>query len=58
MVNSYRVKYAIALIKEEPQIKMVEVAYRSGFASATSMNKAFASQGMAVPSQHRNIVTD
>lgn len=58
MVNSYRVKYAIALIKEEPQIKMVEVAYRSGFASATSMNKAFASQGMAVPSQHRNIATD
>jgi transcriptional regulator GlxA family with amidase domain len=52
------VKYAIALIKEEPQIKMVEVAYRSGFASATSMNKAFASQRMAVPSQHRNIVTD
>jgi AraC-like DNA-binding protein len=58
MVNSYRVKYAIALIKEESQIKMVEVAYRSGFASATSMNKAFASQGMAVPSQHRNIVAD
>lgn len=54
MVNSYRVKYAVRLIQEEPEIKMVEVAYRSGFASATSMNKAFVSQGMPVPSQHRN----
>ena len=55
MVNTYRVKYAIALIKNEPEIKMVEVACRSGFASATSMNKAFASQGLPVPSQHRRI---
>jgi transcriptional regulator GlxA family with amidase domain len=55
MVNTYRVKYAIALIKDEPEIKMVEVACRSGFASATSMNKAFASQGLPVPSQHRRI---
>lgn len=54
MVSSYRVKYAVRLIKEEPNIKMVEVAYRSGFASATSMNKAFASQGLPAPSQHRN----
>lgn len=53
MVSSYRVKYAIRLIQEEPQIKMVEVAYRSGFASATSMNKAFVSQGQPVPSRHR-----
>ena len=53
MVSSYRVKYAVNLIKEEPQIKMVEVAYRSGFASATSMNKAFVSQGLPAPSRHR-----
>ena len=58
MVNSYRVKYAIALIKEEPQAKMVDIAYRSGFASATSMNKAFASQGLPVPSQHRVTSSD
>ena len=55
MVNTYRVKYAIALIKNEPEIKMVEVACRSGFASATSMNKAFASQGLPVPSRHRRM---
>ena len=58
MVNSYRVKYAIALIKEESQAKMVDIAYRSGFASATSMNKAFASQGLPVPSQHRVTSSD
>ena len=56
MVSHYRVKYAINIIKQEPDVKMVEVAYRSGFSSATSMNKAFASQGMPVPSRHRNAI--
>lgn len=54
MVNSYRVKYAIELIKNEPQAKMVDIADRSGFASAASMNKAFTQQGLPTPSKHRN----
>lgn len=53
MVSSYRVKYALRLIKEEPEAKMVDIAFRSGFASATSMNKAFTAQGLPAPSQHR-----
>lgn len=54
MVNSYRVKYAIELIKNEPQAKMVDIADRSGFASAASMNKAFTQQGLPTPSKHRS----
>ncbi|MBR2607304.1 MAG: AraC family transcriptional regulator [Bacteroidaceae bacterium] len=54
MVNSYRVKYAINLIKEEPESKMLDIAYRSGFASPASMNKAFMQQGLPTPSQHRS----
>ncbi len=53
MVNCYRVKYAIRLIKQEPESKMLDIAYRSGFASPASMNKAFVQQGMPAPSQHR-----
>ena len=53
MVSFYRVKYAVDLIKEDPQLKMADVACRSGFASATSMNKAFASQGLQAPTFHR-----
>ena len=54
MVNCYRVKYAIGIIKSEPDAKMLDVALRSGFASAASMNKAFTQQGYSSPSQHRD----
>ena len=53
MVNNYRVRYAIGLIKNEPSSKMLDIALRSGFASAASMNKAFTQQGFPSPSQHR-----
>lgn len=53
MVNSYRVKYAIRLIKKEPNSKMLDIASRSGFVSPASMNKAFVQQGVPAPSQHR-----
>jgi transcriptional regulator GlxA family with amidase domain len=53
MVNSYRVKYAINLIKTEPEAKMIDIAFRSGFASAVSMNKAFTQQGLSTPSKYR-----
>lgn len=55
MVNSFRVKDAIQLIKNEPNSKMLDIAYRCGFSSAASMNKAFTQQGLPTPSQHRTI---
>lgn len=53
MVNNFRVKHAIKLIQEEPDSKMLDIAYRCGFSSAASMNKAFTQQGLPNPSQHR-----
>lgn len=53
MVNTYRVKHAINLIKTEPHAKMIDIAFRSGFTSAVSMNKAFTQQGLPTPSKHR-----
>lgn len=55
MVNSYRVKHAVALIKQNPDIKMVDVAYQCGFSSAASMNKAFTQQGLSTPSRYKGI---
>lgn len=57
MVNCYRVKYAIDIIKNESGAKMLDVALRSGFASAASMNKAFTQQGYNTPSQYRDVAS-
>ena len=57
MVNNYRVRYAIDVIKSEPSAKMLDVALRSGFASAASMNKAFTQQGFSSPSQYREVIS-
>ena len=57
MVNNYRVRYAIDVIKSEPSAKMLDVALRSGFASAASMNKAFTQQGFSSPSQYREVTS-
>lgn len=57
MVNNYRVRYAIDVIKSDPSAKMLDVALRSGFASAASMNKAFTQQGFSSPSQYREVTS-
>jgi AraC-like DNA-binding protein len=53
IVNSYRITHAINLIETEPEAKMIDIAIRSGFASAASMNKAFTQQGQPSPSKFR-----
>ena len=50
-------RYAIDVIKSEPSAKMLDVALRSGFASAASMNKAFTQQGFSSPSQYREVTS-
>ena len=42
-------------IKQNPDIKMVDVAYQCGFSSAASMNKAFTQQGLSTPSRYKGI---
>ena len=40
-VNYYRVKYSIEKMKREPDIKIIELAFGSGFHSAVTYNMAF-----------------
>lgn len=40
-VNAYRIDYAIALNEREPDLKVCDLAYRSGFNSATAFSIAF-----------------
>ena len=40
-VNAYRIDYAIALNKREPDLKVSDLAYRSGFNSPTAFSIAF-----------------
>ena len=45
MISQHRVRHAIALISQYPNRRLAEVAAECGFASPTSMNRAFAAQG-------------
>lgn len=40
-VNYYRVTHAVALFREDPQLKVIELTSRSGFNSTTSFSAAF-----------------
>ena len=51
LVNYYRVKYAIELIKKDPGLRMVEVAQMSGFHTVVSFNMAFKLNEHTTPSE-------
>ena len=53
MICQHRVRYAIALIHQQPDCRMSDIADRCGFSSPASMAKAFQSQGKAAPSSFR-----
>lgn len=40
-VNSYRIQYAVSLMKEDHRLKVLELSYMSGFHSVASFNMAF-----------------
>lgn len=54
MVNQHRVRLAISLIRQHPDRLMRDIAEECGFASPSSMTKAFASQGKEAPSSFRH----
>lgn len=41
VLNKFRVEHAMALFENDPSLRVNELAYRSGFNSATSFNIAF-----------------
>lgn len=53
MICQHRVRYAISLIHQHPDERLQEIAFKCGFSSPTSMNRAFKSQGKEAPSSYR-----
>ena len=53
MINMHRVRHAIALIHQNPDEKLQNIALNCGFSSSASMAKAFQSQGKPSPSTFR-----
>ena len=52
LVNYYRVKYAVALMKKDPDLKMSEIAEMSGFHTTVSFNMAFKLNEHTTPSEY------
>lgn len=56
MINMHRVRHAIALIHQNPDEKLLNIAMQCGFTSSASMAKAFQSQGKPSPSTFKKKV--
>ena len=52
LVNYYRVKYAVELIKKDANLKMSEIAEMSGFHTTVSFNMAFKLNEHTTPSEY------
>lgn len=55
MICQHRVRHAISLIRQHPDLRLFDIAHDCGFSSPSSMTKAFASQGKQSPSFYRRI---
>lgn len=53
MINQHRVRHAIALIHQQPDALLADIADQCGFSSQASMSKAFKAQGKDTPSSYR-----
>lgn len=53
MINRYRIKQAIEMIKANPEMKMMTVAFECGFSSPAAMTKAFKQQGFPSPTTYK-----
>ena len=53
MICQHRVRYAISLIHQNPNEKLLSIADQCGFSSPASMTKAFKSQGKETPSAYK-----
>ena len=54
MISQHRVRHAIALIAQHPDLRLQDIADRCGFSSPSSMTKAFKAQGKEPPSSFRH----
>ena len=52
LVNFYRVKYALALLKKDPSLKMIELSQMCGFHTIVSFNMAFKLNERITPGEY------
>ncbi|MBO6169142.1 MAG: AraC family transcriptional regulator [Bacteroidales bacterium] len=52
LVNHYRIKYAVALLKKDPGLKMNELSQMCGFHTVVSFNMAFKLNERMTPSEY------
>ena len=52
LINFYRVKYALVLMKKDPGLKMIELSQMCGFHTIVSFNMAFKLNERITPSQY------
>jgi AraC-like DNA-binding protein len=56
-INKYRTEHAQKLLKDEPNKKVLEVAYECGFNSKTTFNSAFKKFTGQTPSEFKKNLT-
>ena len=54
LINGYRIRDALALMKEHPEMPLAEVADHCGFSSITTFRRCFKAQTGKTPSEWRN----
>ena len=54
MVNQHRVRHAITLITQQPDLQLQDIASRCGFSTPSSMARSFRQLGKPAPSTFRN----
>lgn len=55
-INAYRIKHVQSLLKEQPEMTIMEIMYRAGFNSKSSFNTAFKKHTGLTPSKYRKSI--
>jgi AraC-like DNA-binding protein len=54
-INEFRINYAKTLLKEQPQLTVLEVLYEAGFNSKSSFYTAFKKETGITPTDYRKL---
>lgn len=57
-INSEKIKFAKKLIKESKDVRMSEIAFKSGFNNTSYFNRQFKKMEMMTPAQFKSSITD
>lgn len=57
-INSEKIKFAKKLIKESKDVRMSEIAYKSGFNNTSYFNRQFKKMEMMTPAQFKSSITN